>query len=60
MKTYIKPETKIVEVRLLGSCLQDNYGGFAISGGVNNRNAASRQNNSFDWEEEEIEDSMWK
>lgn len=59
MKKYIKPTAKVVEIRLMGSCLDDynvNNASYVTTDG----NSASRRNNSFDWEEEETEDSMWK
>ncbi len=57
-KQYIKPQSRIVTLRLVGSVLQD------ITGGIQRASVGatdlSRQGHSFDDDEEEIEDSMWK
>ncbi len=59
MKKYIKPETKFVQLRLFGSCLQDDYIFGGISNGVNNRRAASRKADNFSWDDEEEDFDVW-
>lgn len=53
MKKYIKPTAKVVEIRLMGSCLDDfkmNQASFA----TDDVHSASRyENNRFDWDDDD-------
>ena len=60
-KQYIQPESHIVVVKLMGSVLQTTVGMGGASDGARTLNAR-QSDNSFSWddEEEEIEESLWK
>ncbi len=57
-KQYIKPETKEVVVTLIGSILDTP--GFRSQSKVAKSLGAREANVSWDDDEDEIEDSMWK
>ncbi len=55
MKTYIKPESHVVEVRLIGSILQ---GAYTLNTGTKGTDiSASRQQYDKVWDEEEEENT---
>ena len=58
MKKYYKPTTRIVELHLMGSCLNGyglRGGSFGTTGGVDA--SASRQSNPSGWDDEEEEEN---
>ena len=59
-KQYVKPDAKVVEIRLLGSVLQDQLRLGPMSFGADSADSRYAHNFYEDDEEESIEVNIWK